>query len=132
MIAAKPEASTRTSYAPARSEGAEYRPFSPVWMTRDAPVSLFVTVTVAFWITAPDGSVTVPTIVPVGTCAISGIATTSKMTHAKACLVILTIFLLSVGREEPFPLNADMRVQSVCLEHRWSCLRSQNAQGRAP
>jgi hypothetical protein len=51
------------------SEGAVKVPLSVVTTTREAPVSLLVIVTVAFWMTAPEGSVTVPVIVPVGTCA---------------------------------------------------------------
>ena len=62
-------------------------------MTRDAPVSLFVTVTVAFWMTAPDGSVTVPAMVPVGTCAMTGMvvlaANVSKATISSESLDFL-------------------------------------------
>src|SRR5580658_10309718 len=65
----KPGRSTRTSYSPGKSAGALYKPSAFVAAARVAPVARLVMVIVASGTTAPDASVMVPEIVPVGSCA---------------------------------------------------------------
>src|SRR5439155_9724013 len=76
----KPCISARTSYSPAGSAGALYRPSSLAVRVRALPVALFVTVRIALGTTAPDSSVTVPEIMPVAVCAESVAAATSGRT----------------------------------------------------
>src|SRR5579862_2163659 len=59
-----PLTSAFTEYSPARSAGALYAPVALVTAVRRPLSALFVMVTVAFGTTAPDESVTVPSIIP--------------------------------------------------------------------
>ena len=52
IVGWNPASSISTSYSPGGSDGTEKLPSVPVCTTRDAPVSLFVTVTVALGRTA--------------------------------------------------------------------------------
>src|SRR5579863_7502354 len=65
----KPGRSTRTSYSPGKSAGALYKPSAFVTAVRATPVALLVMVMFASGTTAPDASVMVPEIIPVGSCA---------------------------------------------------------------
>src|SRR5277367_5541598 len=65
----KPVTSTRTSYEPAGKAGSLKRPSALAVKVRAKLVSLLVIVTLAFGMMAPDSSVIVPVIIPVGACA---------------------------------------------------------------
>src|SRR5262245_52703906 len=68
----KPWISATTVYLPVGSDGAVYSPSRPLVTTRVVPVPTLVSVTVAPGTTAPELSVTVPTIVPVTAWANAG------------------------------------------------------------
>ncbi len=67
---AKPPAAIDSWYEPGFNCETEYPPVLLVTLTRWAPVSLFVTVTLAAATTAPVESVTVPLIEPRSACAL--------------------------------------------------------------
>src|SRR5260370_4105308 len=64
-----PGCSPRTSYAPAGRAGALNKPSALAIADRTNSVALLVIVILANGMTAPDSSVTVPVMIPVGTCA---------------------------------------------------------------
>src|SRR5882672_4099767 len=76
-----------TLYLPGRSESTRKLPVESVFAVRlKAPRSVFVTVTVAPSTTAPAGSVTLPTIVPLLVCACADSETTiPRMTARTIC-----------------------------------------------
>jgi hypothetical protein len=65
----KPGISARTSYSPGSSAGALKMPDALAVTLRVPPVVLWVMLIAALAITAPDSSVTVPEMMPVGVCA---------------------------------------------------------------
>src|SRR5712691_7616953 len=67
----KPESSAFTVYLPVGNEGTVYSPFESVTTIRVRPVPVFVSVTEAPGMTAPDESVMTPMMVPVTACAAS-------------------------------------------------------------
>src|ERR1700733_7151499 len=67
--ARKPGRSTPTSYSPGKSAGALYNPSAFATAVRAAPVALLMMVMVTSGTTAPEASVMVPEMIPVGSCA---------------------------------------------------------------
>src|SRR5579872_655114 len=83
IVVRKPFTVTRSSYCPARSDGALYVPSEAVVTVRAAPVALLVMMTSAPGTTAPVSSITVPEMEPVGVCPTILKAASNKSTTAK-------------------------------------------------
>src|SRR4051812_43816368 len=69
VVALKPAISAMTTYRPVGSAGMVYSPLESDLTVRVRPVPSFVAVTLAFEITDPVTSVTVPRMVPLTDCA---------------------------------------------------------------
>ena len=82
-VVRKPVFSDRTSYSPGSRADALKMPEALAVTLRAAPVALLVMVIAALGITAPDSSVTVPEMTPVGTCAQTVIPVTTSATTSR-------------------------------------------------
>src|SRR5437899_3877204 len=76
-----PGCSPRTSYWPVGSAGALKKPSELASAVRTRSVALLVIEIFANGMTAPDSSVTVPVMIPVGTCARAAKLVTAHISH---------------------------------------------------
>jgi hypothetical protein len=79
---------TCSSYVPIGSALNRQDPSLPVFTVRVSPVSMFLALTFAPTTTAPCGSVTVPSRVEVGNCAIAGKAKKRSQTSTRGFVAI--------------------------------------------
>jgi len=103
LNSANPEEVIDTSYGPGGKSEIKYVPAELVVVVRTVPVAVFLAVTAAPATTAPDGSVTVPLIIPVSVWQnmrgeTTAIRVSSAANLARACIV-RSLLREELGRE---------------------------------